>query len=316
MKINPETGLPSPLTRRRVLKISAALGAIGCMATSPAISAAMAVGEKIRWRGIALGAEAEIQIAHGSKHVAEQALNAAITELRRLESLFNLYDPASLVSKLNRKGEVNRPPADFLTLLSLAQSVSTATSGGFDITVQPLWQNKANTAPIGHENLYMGADKISLTQPGMAVTLNGIAQGYITDRITEVLNAAGLKHVLINAGEIRSTGEAAIQQPWRIATSIGSEQEELRNQALAISSAYTTVQDGMRPHLFNGRTGEAITEFDTVLVKAPNAALADALSTGLSVLPEEMWPQVMQNMDGVQLTIKAVRRDGSRLFYG
>lgn len=315
MIIDPKNTLSSTFSRRRILKISATLGAVGCMAASPALSYAMSGAKKIRWRGIALGAEAEIQIAHASEHVAQQALDAAVAELRRLEGLFSLYDPMSLVSKLNRQGEVKRPPTDFLSLLSLAQSLSIATSGGFDVTVQPLWANPSHTAPIGHQHLHVEADQISFAQPDMAITLNGIAQGYITDRITEVLNTAGLKHVLVNAGEIRSSGEAAVQQPWRVATSGTSELEELRDQALAISSSYTPVQDGVRPHLFNGRTRKAVTDFKTVIVKAPNAALADALSTGLSVLPEEMWPQVIRNMDGVKLTVKAVRQDGSRVFY-
>lgn len=314
MTISVNQGKCSSFTRRRVLKIAATFGAGGLLSTSPLFSHAMAAEHKITWKGVALGAEAEFQIMHHSKQDAQQALNAAVAELRRLETLFNLYNPASLVSKLNQTGQVERPSVDFLSLLSLADSLSTATLGGFDITVQPLWQTESTAATIGYKHLQIGADTIAFTKADMAVTLNGIAQGYITDRITEVLRDAGLKHVLVNAGEIRSTGETGPNQPWRVAVlHDGQSYVDLRDQALAVSSAYTSSTKGKRPHLFNPRTGQAVTDFKTIIVKAPNAALADALSTGLSVLPVEEWDQVLQNLDGLPLTVKAIYQDGRRI---
>lgn len=304
------------ISRRRVLKVTAALGAIGLIGSSALGRHALATQHKVSWRGIALGAEAEFQVIHGSTAEAEQALDAAVSELRRLEKLFNLYDPTSLISQLNRQGRIERPPADFLSILSMAQSMTAATLGGFDVTVQGLWNGQNEGAAIGSKYLRLGTQAISFEKPGMAITLNGIAQGYITDRITAVLNEAGLKDVLVNAGEVRASGEAGPNRPWKVAVMNGIQtQEEVTHEGLAISSAYTPVQNDMRAHLFNAQSGKAVTDFKTIMVKAPNAAVADALSTGLAVMPEALWPEIIQNLNGLPIKVKAIRQDGNLVSY-
>ena len=54
---------------------------------------------------------------------------------------------------------------------------------------------------------------------GAGLTLNGIAQGYMTDKVTEVLNAEGLRHVLAELGETRALGNHPSGMPWRIGSS-------------------------------------------------------------------------------------------------
>ena len=49
----------------------------------------------------------------------------------------------------------------------------------------------------------------------MALTLNGIAPGYMTDRIVELLKNEGLDHALVDLGEIRVIGSRADREPWR-----------------------------------------------------------------------------------------------------
>ena len=40
----------------------------------------------------------------------------------------------------------------------------------------------------------------------MSITLNGIAQGYITDKVTELLASFGISNTLVNMGEYRALG--------------------------------------------------------------------------------------------------------------
>ena len=58
-------------------------------------------------------------------------------------------------------------------------------------------------------------DRIVLPR-GMALTLNGIAQGYVTDRAVDILRRGGIVSSLVNMGEIRSLGPRPNRQPWRI----------------------------------------------------------------------------------------------------
>ena len=112
----------------------------------------------------------------------------------------------------------------------------TLSGGAFDVTVQPLWQLYAAhfaanpddaagpPAPrlelarrrVGHRALALDGAGVRLLRPGMAVTLNGIAQGYVTDRVAELLRDAGFASVLVQLGETFAGAPPADGVPWRI----------------------------------------------------------------------------------------------------
>ncbi len=122
----------------------------------------------------------------------------ALAEIARLEDIFSLYQTNSALSQLNAAAVLNAPPPELLECLTLAGSVHRATEGLFDPTVQPLWALWATSATAGTrptkaeltatrvaggwDDLRLDAGQISMA-PGMALTLNGIAQGYIADRV-------------------------------------------------------------------------------------------------------------------------------------
>ena len=60
--------------------------------------------------------------------------------------------------------------------------------------------------------------RIAMAQPGMGLTLNGIAQGYLTDRIVDIRRANGCDRVLADMGrsEIQLVGHRPDGQAWRI----------------------------------------------------------------------------------------------------
>ena len=124
----------------------------------------------------------------------------------------------------------------------------------------------------------------------MALSFNGIAQGYITDRITEMLREAGLTRALVDMGEIRALNtqddavwQAGIRNPDNEETVLLK--VPLHNRALATSGGYGTVMDeaGRFTHLFNPKNGSSSPRYRSVSVMAPAAATADALSTAFSV---------------------------------
>ena len=115
------------MNRRRFLAISAT-----------ALIASPARAGTVRWRGVALGAEAEITL-RGDPARAERALAAARRSLAEAEALFSLYRADSALSRLNREGRLNPPPR-FAELMRLCDTLWRATGGRFDPTVQPLWR--------------------------------------------------------------------------------------------------------------------------------------------------------------------------------
>ncbi len=130
---------------------------------------------------------------------------------------------------------------------------------------------------------------IAFDRPGMAVTLNGIAQGYITDRVADLLGRGGLDSVLVDLGETRALGDHPAGRKWRVGLADPRDPDrvdravDLSNLAVATSAGHATRFDtaGRRHHLFDPRTGRSATGYLGVSVVARTATAADALSTGL-----------------------------------
>ncbi|WP_099824495.1 FAD:protein FMN transferase [Oceaniglobus indicus] len=271
-------------TRRRFLAISAAAIAVPGMGRAQPIHV---------WQGTALGARATLRLAHPDAAAIGARVGA---EISRLEDIFSLYRPDSALSRLNRDGRLVAPPFELLECLSLAGSVHAASGGRFDPTVQPLWAGYADASATGAlpgtdtiddaraladwGGVTLGADAITL-RPGMALTLNGIAQGFIADRIAAFLSAEGLSDILIDTGEFRALGSAPGGKSWQVKLAAGGE-VALTARALATSAPLGTTFDEAAQvgHILDPRTGRpAQTPWREITVSADSAALADALST-------------------------------------
>jgi len=273
------------VSRRRFIAISAVFTALSSMpgAAAPAR----------HWTGQALGARASILIDHPQ---AEAITEICLAEIDRLENILSLYRADSAISRLNRDAILEAPPFELLDCLAIAGAVHRATGGLFDPTVQPLWAlwaeaSAANRQPQSHEialalrqvgwdGVALKPDRITL-RPGMALTLNGIGQGYVADRIAALLEVEGLEDILIDTGEIRAMGGQPDGTPWPVGLSSGGS-ISLRSRALATSAPLGTTLDaeGRVGHILDPRSGRpAGSIWREISVSAPRAALADALST-------------------------------------
>lgn len=290
----------STITRRRFVAISAA--ALG--AAIAGLPVADAATPPTRWRGVALGAEASITLRHPE---AERIIAACRAEIARLERIFSLYDARSALSRLNARGRLDAPPFELLELLGQCGAIHAATGGLFDPTVQPLWAAYAEAfaggrAPdvetigralerVGWSGVAAEPGRIAFARPGMALTLNGIAQGYVADRVAALLRAEGLTDVLVNTGEMRALGGHPDGGAWPVSFDDGRGRPagsmELRDAALASSAPLGTAFDaeGRVGHILDPRSGRpAASAWRLVSVTARTAALADGLSTALCLM--------------------------------
>ena len=130
----------------------------------------------------------------------------------------------------------------------------------------------------------------------MAATLNGIAQGYITDRVADLLRDSGFDSVLVQLGETFASAPPTGRDAWRVgvpdpvaASGPGLATLDLVDRAVATSSGRATPFDraGRHHHLLDPRTGLSAGRYLAVAVVARRAVAADALSTALSILPDE-----------------------------
>ncbi len=277
-------------TRRRFLAIVAGAAAAAAAGTGRA-----AVRQ---WRGVALGAGASLHFTHPE---ADRLIALSLAEIDRMEQIFSLHRPDSALARLNRDGRLEAPPLELLSLLSLSGAIHSATGGAFDPTIQPLWALYAERhargltpsrteisetlARTGWTNLRVSPAEISFGRPGMAMTLNGIAQGYIADRIADLLRAEGLADVLVNTGEIAAVGHDPDGAPWRVNLA-GGGHRDLTDAAIATTAPLGTVfdRDGKVGHILDPRTGKPGGHWRQVSVIARSAARADGLSTAFALM--------------------------------
>ena len=270
--------LTQNLTRRRMIAIAASAAGSALLAGSRFAQA----NAPVRWQGSALGAQVSIEIHHPDRAEAERLVERCVLDVRRLEQQFSLYRADSAISTLNRTGILVAPDADMVALLKTSLHFAGITGGAFDPTVQPLWQLYADhfsserpdsdgpspqqlaeaLAKVGYRGLLVGDDRIALMRRGAAITLNGIAQGYATDRVVERLRQAGLSTTLVNMGEIRAIGARPEGTPWRVGLAdpdrpgVLTETVDLVDRAVATSAGAGFRFDSERPLYASVRSGD------------------------------------------------------------
>ena len=263
------------------------------------------VARRASW---ALGSNVSIVALHSDRRVAEAAIDDAFAELELVEEVMSLYRPHSHLCLLNRDGRLDDPHPYLLEVLRYAGETSLRSGGAFDVTVQPLWSLYSSARKRGRlpDDAEVAAARrsvdwrrvevsdrcVRLRGEGTAITLNGIAQGFASDRAAAALEARGVAHALIDTGEVNSLGAGDRPDGWNVGIQHPREADaylymaQLQGRCLATSGDYaTTFSDDFRAnHLFDPRTGRSPESLASVSIAAPTGMAADALSTAVFVL--------------------------------
>jgi thiamine biosynthesis lipoprotein len=261
-----------------------------------------------------LGVPATLILHHPDRVAAERLLTRAALEVARLESIFSLNRADSALSELNRTGALAVPTPELVAILDECRRFHARTDGAFDPTIPPLWRLYAThfaaggdptgppAAALAEARARVGLDavranraRIAFTRPGMALTLNGIAEGWITDRIVDLMREAGVTSSLVDMGEIRALGDND-GRPWQVAIAGAGTVLPLTDRAAATSSPDGFHFDGAGrfSHIIDPRSGATPRRYARVTVTAPAAATADALSTGLMLLDPRSVSRALQ----------------------
>jgi thiamine biosynthesis lipoprotein len=246
----------------------------------------------------------------------ERVVALCTDEIERLERIFALYRDDSEIACLNRDGRITAPSHDLLLVLSECGRLSALSGGAFDVTVQPLWDVYAThffgmqapppegpdpravaaaLALVNWKDIEFSGRQVALARAGMGLTLNGIAQGYVTDRIIGILRDNGFDRVLSDLGrsEICVIGRHPDNQPWKVGLADPRQPDksaliiDLVQGSLCTSGGYGTKFEatGKYHHLFDTATGASSGHYLATSIFAPSAMVADALSTALYVTP-------------------------------
>jgi len=319
--------------RRRLLLVMAGAGGLAGLGLWGRLAGTGGL-DRVSRTSRALGADVTMNVLHASRETAERAIGAAFDELERVESIMSLYRLESEISRLNREGALEHPHPYFVSVLERAREASVRSGGAFDVTVQPLWDlyaaaNKegrlpeddaidARRARVDYRKLEITSERLRLPA-GMAITLNGIAQGFAADRALAALRAHGVEHALVDTGELGALGHkpggapwlAGIRHPRRADALVSAAALEGRCMATSGDYATTFTPDHSCNHIFDPATGRSPQEFSSVTVVAANGMDADALSTAIFVLGLEKGLRLIQEWPGADALF--VRKDESVL---
>ena len=302
------------MTRRVFLGMAGVAGA-GLWLGVPGLAQA-AVSRETK---VMLGTFVDVSVAGVSSMQASDALGLAFAEASRLERVFSRHDGGTPVSELNRAGRLRAAPAELVRVVNRSLFYGALTGGSFDVTVQPVLalvrahrkpsgertlddsELRAARALVGRRGLQVSGADLSFARSGMGITLDGIAKGYIADRVSAVLTSAGVKNHLVNAGgDIMASGHKSPGVPWRVAVQSPTGpayagELSLSGKAIATSGSYDH-------HLINPVSGSS-PAVGSVSVVAGTAMEADTLATALSILPPSDALKLVQGLPGRECCI-------------
>lgn len=273
----------------------------------------------------AFGTTIRVDVLHADQRQAELAIQDALHEAKKIDALLSIHSEGSQVFRLNRHGQLANPDPHLLVVLEQARQLSELTDGAFDITVQPLWlafsqAAAANTLPssaaqrlarslVDWTQLQFGPDHVRFQKPGMAITLNGIAQGYAVDLALAAVRARGVEHALLDTGEFISRGSNPSNRPWVLGIQDPRQADactaalQMDGRSVATSGDYETVftPDFVHHHILDPATADSPVELSSVTVLAPTGLLADGLSTALFVLGPDKALALASQLDQVDV---------------
>lgn len=268
---------------------------------------------------------------------AEEALAAASREINRLESTLSRTIAASDVSRLNA-GETVTVQKETRELLERALALSDETGGAFDMTVAPLvslWgiTSDAPHVPsqeeidallplVGGEHVHMDGSIVSL-DAGCAVDLGGIAKGYASQQVADILQAHGVTSAVVSlGGNVYVCGTKPDGSAWNVGiqdpASSGYAATVALTDCFAVTSGgyqrYYVAEDGtVYQHIIDPRTGRpADSDLLSVTVISDDGTAADAYSTALYVMGEQEAVSFWRAHGGFDLIL--ITADG-RLLY-
>ena len=269
------------------------------------------------------------------------AFDAALTEIRRIETLMTTWRPDSEVSKINAAAGKSAVVVGDETFAVIKESVHTSeiSEGTFDITfhtLHGLWkfdedidphpptdkEIKKRLAFLGWRNIKLDDAKktVMLAKPETQISLGGIAKGYAVDKAAAVLSAAGLTSFFVQAGgDLYAKGKKPDGTDWQAGIRDPRGKEGSFFAKIPLSDhAFSTAGDYERSYVVNGkryhhiidpRTGQPATACRSVTIWAPNAFIADAIDDAVFILGPEKGLKLVESIEGVAAVVVDARNN-------
>lgn len=280
-----------------------------------------------------LGSPFEITVVAKDSVAGKQFTDLAIAEVKRIENQISDWIPTTQISLVNKNAGIQAIKVDLevYDLLERAIKISEITDGAFDISyasMDKIWKFdgsmtamptaeaiKKSVAKIGYKNIILNKQDqtVFLKVAGMKLGLGGIGQGYIADKVKELLVANGCQSGIVNvSGDINAWGKQINGKPWTVGIINPMNKNKvfatfpLENSSVETSGNYEkyVMFDGIRySHIIDPRTGFPAQGVVSVSVFAKQTEIADALATGIFVLGVEVGLDLVNQLKGIECII-------------
>jgi len=261
-----------------------------------------------------MGSAFEITVVEKDSLKAQQFIQDATDEIKRIEKIISSWDPRSQTSAINNNAGVKPVivSKELFDLIKRAKVISKITDGAFDISyasMDRIWKfdgsmkkmpNKEAIAKsvekVGYQNIILNENNqtVFLKKKGMKIGFGAIGKGYAADKAKQLLIAKGVQAGIINAsGDMNTWGTQPNRKPWTVAITNPLNKSKafalvpISNKAVVTSGNYEkyVMFNGVRyTHIINPKTGYPATGIISASVFAPSAEIADALATSIFVM--------------------------------
>ncbi|MCW3117817.1 MAG: FAD:protein transferase [Chitinophagaceae bacterium] len=281
-----------------------------------------------------MGNRFEIFVTCDDEELANEMIDAAIGEISRIEKLFTTFNDYSQTNLINKYAGIKSVKVDreVLDLIDRSLRISDLTQGAFDISYgsidKSLWNFETNMTAlpdphvakhlvrlINYRNIALDKKNctVYLKEKGMRIGFGGIGKGYAAERAKVVMKEKGAKGGIVNAsGDMTTWGYKPNGMPW----TIGIADPNLKNHllsyldmtdmAIATSGNYEkfAIIDGKKySHTINPKTGYPVSGIKSTTVICPNAEIADAMATPITVMGIETGLDLINQMKDIACII-------------
>lgn len=280
-----------------------------------------------------LGSPLEITVVAIDTVEGNKYCNLALAEVKRIENLISDWIPTTQISEVNHNAGKKAVKVDreVFDLVERSIKISQITSGAFDISyasMDKIWKFdgsmkemptaeaiKKSVAKIGYKNIILDPKEqtIFLKNEGMKLGLGGIGQGYIADKIKELLISKGCISGIVNvSGDINTWGKQPDGKLWTVGIVNPMNKNKIfatfpiENSAVETSGSYEkyVIFNGIRySHIIDPRTGYPAKGIVSVSVFAKQTEIADALATGIFVLGVDVGLDLVNQLKGIECII-------------
>ena len=282
-----------------------------------------------------MGTRIYVEAWHENPVVGEQALDAVMDDMRRIDRLMSHYRPDSQLSAINVHGAVAPVVVDveLFDLIRTSIHFSEITDGAFDISyasvgylydyprhVHPTEaQIQAALPGVNYRNLMLDAahHTVGFAREGMRIDLGGIAKGYACDRGVEILKRFDIAHAIVTAGgDTRLLGDRR-GRPWMVGIRHPDDKNRvvlsmpLADVGISTSGDYERYfdEDGIRyHHIIDPKTGHSPSGVRSVTIIGPTATDTEGWSKGVFIKGPVEGIRLLEQYP--QLDAVVIDRDG------